>query len=268
MNKGKTKTILKSILFIICYILIFKGLAIILQKIMNSSGVGVRLIHYAIIVTLLLVFIIVTKKEHILKIDIKKIIKAFKVGGIPLIIYILFFIFVINDFDSSLGYNSPLYIIGWILIYLIGAGFVEELVARGILIDILKKHYKLNSKKNIIMCCIISAILFGLTHLINYFSNGYIPIGQILQTIGMGLYLSSVYVRSKSIYGVALIHGIWDIFSSLDSILFISNNTEITIPSIQSQILLGIFFMIPGIIIFKILTRKNKIEECYENSEI
>ena len=92
------------------------------------------------------------------------------------------------------------------------------------------------------MCCIISATLFGLTHLINYFSKGYIPIGQILQTIGMGLYLSAVYVRSKSLYGVALIHGIWDIFSSLDSIIFISKNAETTIPSIQSQILLGIFF--------------------------
>ena len=230
IKEGKWITILKSIIFIVCYIVIFKGSASIIQNIANSSGVEVRLIHYAIIISLLLIFIKLTKREHILKPDMNKIIKAFKVGGVPLIIYILFFVFVISDFDSSLGYNTPLYIIGWILIYLIGAGFVEELVVRGILIDILRKYYKLINKKNIVMCCIISATLFGLTHIINYASLGYIPIAQILQTIGMGLYLSAVYMRTKSLYGVALIHGLWDIFASLDKILFISEKIESTIP--------------------------------------
>ena len=268
MKENKLKTIIKSFLFITCYFLVFKGFAIIIQNIMNSNGVEARLVHYAIIISLLLIFIKITKREHILKVDINKIIKTFKVGGVPLIIYILFFVFAICDFDNSLGYNSPLYIVSWILIYLIGAGFVEELVARGILIDIIKKYYNPNSKKNINMCCIISATLFGLTHLINYFSKGYIPIGQILQTIGMGLYLSAVYMRTKSLYGVALIHGLWDIFASLDEIIFISEKLESTIPSIQSQMLFGILFMIPGVIIFIILLRKNKIEECYENSSV
>ncbi len=262
MNKRKWKTILLSFLFIACYIFVFKGIASIIQTIMNSDGVEARLVHYAIMLSLLLIYIKITKREYILKPNINKIKKALKVGGIPLMIYIIFFVFVICDFDNSLEHNSPLYIIGWISIYLIGAGFVEELVARGIAIDILKKHYNLKNRKNIIMCCIISATLFGLTHIINYFSKGYIPVGQILQTIGMGLYFSAVYMRTKSLYGIALIHGLWDIFASLDKIIFVSENTETVIPSIQSQILLGSVFMIPGVIIFMILLRKSKIEEC------
>ena len=264
MKNDKFKTILKGIIFIVLFMLIFKGTALLIQKTISVGGTEKRLIHYGILLLLLIIFIISTQRKHIIKFDIYKFLNALKIGGIPLILYSLFFIFILNYFDNNLGYNSTLYIIEYLLIYLVGAGIVEELVVRGILIDILQEYYKPDCKKNIIICCIISAVLFGLSHIINYFSKGYIPIGQMLQTIGMGLFLGSIYLRSKSLYGVALIHGLWDIFLNLNNIIFIQPKVEQTIPSMKIQVIGGIALMIPSVIIFLIILRKSKIKECYE----
>ena len=63
MKKEKFKVILKSALFIICYLLAVKGLGLILKSIANSTGVGIRLIYYIIDACLLILFAILVKKS-------------------------------------------------------------------------------------------------------------------------------------------------------------------------------------------------------------
>lgn len=259
----KTISIITCILYTIIYLTIFKGTAFIIKNFINISGTIAYLVHYTLTLALLLLFIFMSKKQDIIKFDLKKFVKALKISIVPLSFYITFFIFM-SDFDSSLGYNSIFYVIGWIIIYILGTGLTEEIFARGILIDRLKKSFKLDNKKNVYICCILSSIIFGLSHIINYFSVGYIPIGQMLQTIGMGLFLCAIYLRSKSIFGVALVHGLWDIFASLDKILYVQETVEKSASSIQFQIVGGIITMIPSVIIFLILMRKSILEECYD----
>ena len=266
MKNEKIKIILKAIVFVICYLLIFKLTGILIATITNSTSVGVRLFHYILMLILVLSFVKITKKTYILKFDKKKFINTFKVGGIPLLLYLLFFI-SINDFNHT-EYNSIFYFIGWLLVYLIGAGFIEELVVRGITIDILEKYYKPNSRKNILITCLISSILFGLGHIINYFTLGFIPIAQMINTIGLGLMLSAIYMRTRSIYGVSLFHGLWDIFISLEDMIFKTEEVENIVSSFSQQLLYGIVMILPQIIIFLFLLRKKKIKECLiENSK-
>ncbi len=256
----KKKNIFSIILFILLCEILFLGMQLFLLKILNVEKEVARAIFYVIKIIFLTSMLKVINKREIIKWDKNNFINGLKIGT-PLLIYcIIFALFSILSTDSF-KLNSPMHIIYWFLVYLVGAGFIEELEARGYIINMFDDYKRLNNKKNIISACMLSAILFGSLHILNVLGSGEIPVAQMIMATGLGLVLSAIYIRSKSLWAVACIHGIWDISLSIDNILFINEITNKTTVNSSSKIIFAVIMIIPLILIFLFMMRKKKIDE-------
>ncbi len=195
INK-KLKTLLIILGIFILYLIIFIGSQYIVIKVLHVSKMASRPICYTFIIIYLFIVLKLTNKMSILKWDTKKFFKGFKVG-IPFLFICLFFLFMSLSGTENLEHNTIGNALYWILIYLIGAGFLEELLTRGITMNLLWDQFKCNNKKNVYLVCLLSGILFGGMHAMNMLGSGYFPIAQILFTTAMGALLAAIYSRTK-----------------------------------------------------------------------
>ena len=95
----------------------------------------------------------------------------------------------------------------YILKTLILVAFFEELLCRGILISALKGYQISEWKANI-----IQALLFGILHCVKYLDKG-IGVALLItcyQTV-IGYFFGKLYLKTKSLTPVILIHLLWDI---------------------------------------------------------
>ena len=135
-----------------------------------------------------------------------------------------------NDMITSMNYfNSKNQFLGFILYassILLVAPIAEELLCRGIMISELNKKFSINKS------IIISAVVFGIMHLM---AGGVIlSIGAII----MGIILGIVYNTTKSLRRTILVHGV----ANFSDILFLfvckMNGSNLTILSILIAITL------------------------------
>lgn len=138
-----------------------------------------------------------------------------------------------NQFMSVLKLLSPI-LICWIIIfstfgYFAGripfgplslaniaaalmAGITEEVAFRELPISYMARQWRDENK--IPLMVIIPGVAFGLTHLTNGFGND--PFGTLVQTvlsIFFGIFFSSVYIRTGSIWAMLLVHTIHDLLT-------------------------------------------------------
>jgi len=125
---------------------------------------------------------------------------------------------VVNYFSRSNYFIKPDILFVLIsIIFPFSTGLLEEIVCRGLILKILLKKTD-NTKETITKALIVSALLFGLAHLIHLFWASPIEVLSdfIVAFVG-GLFLGAVYLRTKTLIVPILLHGIFN----LSNIIFV-----------------------------------------------
>ena len=126
---------------------------------------------------------------------------------LPLIVtgvYLLFFQgkFVPSDMNGNQIFTT---LSAGIAFTGIAAGFVEEMVFRGVILNLLKERW------NIWIAVIVPSVLFGLVHIIGMdFSLGSCLLVILAGTM-VGIMFSLIEIESGSVWNNGLVHAIWNI---------------------------------------------------------
>lgn len=117
--------------------------------------------------------------------------------------------------------EPPLRIV-WFVLCMLAIGLTEELVFRGLITRMMFEKYGRNAL-GVWLTVLVSSLLFGAVHLINAI-GGAASIGSVLiQIVGamaLGMCLSATYLRTNSLWTVALIHGYMDFCALVPSGVF------------------------------------------------
>ena len=91
-----------------------------------------------------------------------------------------------------------------ILINSLVVGINEEVMLRGLVFSGMADRFSFWT------ACVITTLLFGSMHLLNYFNTGELHILQAITTMATGLMLLAIRVGMGSIIPAIVIHGLWD----------------------------------------------------------
>lgn len=190
--------------------------------------------------------------------------KGFKKGlilGIPFLIIGIGSVIFSNmgtDFNNIKHisiFNTILFTINMLFV-----GINEEVWVRGLVLNGLMKKYEKNS---IWKSIIISSLIFGLVHLPNIlFVEPLTLLIQVINAMCGGILFATIFIKSKNIFSVIVIHALTDWISFFIASCFIGANSALSMSINLGQAL----FMIAGgslppIIISMILLRKYKKNE-------
>lgn len=98
----------------------------------------------------------------------------------------------------------------------IGPGVSEEVFCRGFTVSNLMRIWK-DKPNRILRCMLASGIAFGLLHALNAIATGdiFAALVQVIYTAAIGMLDGAVYLRSRNIWGVLLMHTLTDVSAFL-----------------------------------------------------
>lgn len=177
------------------------------------------------------------------------------------------FLFCIPGFLMGLS-NIPEYLLkgadlrtgvaGFLYALLLGfaPGFFEEMALRGAALNNLMIQWKDRSNR-IIKSLVVSGIAFGVIHLINLISGQNISVTllQVCYASAAGILFGAVYLRTKNIIALIVVHTFIDFTASL--FIETADTAEVTTYAVVSSLILSIIFIIFGFY----LVRKEKCQE-------
>jgi len=158
---------------------------------------------------------------------------------LPLIITAFYILFVPASFEQNvLDINSKLDLLSSGIFFTgFGAGIVEEMVFRGIMMSVIEKRF---NKK---IAIIVPSVLFGLVHIIGMGFNLLSCALVLLAGTMVGIMFSLIASETKSIWNSAIVHVFWNIII-IGGILWIG--TEFDEYSLFSYILDEKSFLLTG----------------------
>lgn len=119
-------------------------------------------------------------------------------------------------------------------------GINEELWMRGLIFNGLTYKYKNSIWKPII----ISSLIFGIVHIVNiFFVNPITLIVQIINAMAGGILFATIFIKSKNIYSVIVIHALTDFLSLFLANCFTGCNSAL---GLEINIFQAIFMVIAG----------------------
>ncbi len=161
--------------------------------------------------------------------------------------------------DSETVWRSPVGI-AYGIVSVIGVGFREESVFRGIVVNNIAKKY-VKDRRGIFITAISSGMIFGLIHMTNIFAGGdllSVAIQSVVAT-GTGFYFAAVYLRGGSLWALILIHSLADAASLFDAAFTLNGGDVIDAINNISLMNLAPFFVLSVLGIF--LLRRDKCDE-------
>lgn len=150
----------------------------------------------------------------------------------------------------------------------IAAGFVEEMVFRGVILNALKKRW------NIKVAVIVPSMLFGIVHVLGQdFSIGSCLLVIIAGTM-VGVMFSMIAIESGSVWNSGIVHAIWNVviiggglaigekIDKYSIMTYVLNSKDFAITGgefgIESSVIsLFGYIIVAGIAFFMIKSRKN-----------
>ena len=150
----------------------------------------------------------------------------------------------------------------------IAAGFVEEMVFRGVILNALKKRW------NIKVAVIVPSMLFGIVHVLGQdFSIGSCLLVIIAGTM-VGVMFSMIAIESGSVWNSGIVHAIWNVviiggglaigekMDKYSIMTYVLNSKDFAITGgefgIESSVIsLFGYIIVAGIAFFMIKSRKN-----------
>ena len=154
----------------------------------------------------------------------------------------------------------PWYLIAVFVICMIFVGITEEFLCRGVLAELLLRHYGA-TKEGVWKAVIISGVLFGLAHLSNLL--GAEPVGVLVQCViagMMGMAFAAIYFRTGCIWVTVALHAFVDVCALITGGLYTGEIAE-TISGYQPIQLIGV---VPYVILLLVLLRKKKMVQIIE----
>lgn len=171
----------------------------------NSDYLLIELIALAVAVFMLYL----TGQGHVLKYSNKNFAKSILSGMVFLILALTgCSMFVAEGAKSGVTYKSIPEIIAFVA-FVITVGFAEEFLFRGIIADCIFERFG-SSKTGVFVSVILSGCIFGGMHLLNVFYGQSLEKSfiQMIAASMLGILLTAIYIRHKSVYGVAFLHAI------------------------------------------------------------
>lgn len=161
--------------------------------------------------------------------------------------------------DSETVWRSPVGI-AYGIVSVIGVGFREESVFRGIVVNNIAKKY-VKDRRGVFVTAISSGVVFGLMHMTNIFAGGdlFSVTIQSVVAIGAGFYFAAVYLRGGSLWALIIMHSLADAASLFDTTFTVNSGTVIDTINNISIMNLTPFFVLSGLGIF--LLRRDKCDE-------
>ena len=94
----------------------------------------------------------------------------------------------------------------------IGPGVSEEVFCRGFTVSNLMRIWK-DKPNRIFLSVLVSGAAFGLLHAVNVIVTGdaFAAIIQVIYTAAIGIFYGAVFIRSRNVWGVILMHTLTDI---------------------------------------------------------
>ena len=135
-----------------------------------------------------------------------------KVAGF-LVVFTL--ILLASTLHSNIGVNQPKPFLSIVLfiIAMFFTGFCEEIVFRGMIQGILYERIGRDSKAGLYLSVVLSGLIFGALHVLNVFSGVQLK-GAIIQAggaVGVGMYFGAIYIRTRNLWVLILLHGFNDL---------------------------------------------------------
>lgn len=126
---------------------------------------------------------------------------------LPLLITAFYILFVTGSFEQNvLDINSKLDLLSAGIFFTgLGAGIVEEMVFRGIMMSVIEKRF---NKK---IAIIAPSVLFGLVHVIGMGFNLLSCVLVLLAGTMVGIMFSLIASETNSIWNSAIVHVFWNI---------------------------------------------------------
>lgn len=133
--------------------------------------------------------------------------------------YIPLILLASHNLWNGVAINLPLTGTICYIVYMIGVGFIEEVIFRGLL-------FKAIAKDNIKEAIIISSVTFGLGHLVNAINgSGMDLVANLCQVVGaiaIGLLFVTIFYRSGSLLPCIITH------SAIDAVSVFANEATLT----------------------------------------
>ena len=171
--------------------------------------------------------------------------------------------------DPATEWKTPLEIFTKLLV-LLGVGFREEILYRGVNLNAIARKYG-NTTKGLWITLLTSGVLFGAIHLSNVL-HGLSFTAAVMQSLSAvvgGILFGAIYLRGGNIWVVALLHALNDIVPVVTSVFTNSaeNLTEIQVVSNYGLGLIQIIFLVSNLLLAAFLLRKSKRQKIFDRIE-
>ncbi|WP_109831593.1 CPBP family intramembrane glutamic endopeptidase [Reichenbachiella versicolor] len=204
------------ILFSICLLLILS-----IREILSYQLIAHRIESYQIHTALNIVanvILILVSIFFINKNELGKVagLKGTKLKKWFLLIFPLAYLVLLNVlFSDSTETNYQWLDMVLFVIYCLSIGFAEELSIRGFLQSHLISRLG-NTKKGVVLSVFISALFFGVIHLLNFDAGITGELLQVSYATFIGVMFGAVLVITKRLYPLMIIHSIIDFVGELE----------------------------------------------------
>ena len=248
-NKSNKNMLVYFFLMVILFFIFDIGSQIIYSssyQIITLSKYGNYVILESLWALIVFIMLVWAGNTYIFK---RKRLSTFQSLGLafpPVVIAVLAFS---ANFHNAFAYN-PIDVFG-LAFYCFTIGLTEEFLCRGWLLTEFIERYGYDYK-HVRLSILASAIVFGTMHVTNILvgQSVFETIMQVIQTLGLGYLLGTVFYRTRNIWSVVFIHAFYDFSLMLGDIskFVVCSGTEYAsnILSIGVTIILFIIYITLG----------------------
>ena len=189
-------------------------------------------------------------------------------AGMPLLLlYGILFVSLLlsRRADPTVDWKSPAeMVLGAIM--LIGVGFREEVIFRGIACNAIARKYA-HSTKGLWFTALASGAVFGALHIANVSGDVTLQaaLAQALGAFGTGVLFCAIYLRGGSIWVMALIHSLMNAAGTIDALFINAEDLSGVINGMDG--FTQLFYLLPNFLMAAYLLRKSKRQKVLERMQ-
>ena len=152
------------------------------------------------------------------------------------------------------------------ILMLIGVGFREEILYRGVITNAIARKYA-GSAKGIWITALSSSAMFGAIHLCNVFHGATFSgsLSQTLGAMGSGVFFCAVYLRGGSIWVMALLHSLINATGTVE-VLFTNGAGDLA-SVISGYGVMEIIHLVLDLLLAAFLLRKSKQQKIIQRMQ-
>jgi membrane protease YdiL (CAAX protease family) len=208
------------------------------------------------------IIIYVMRKTEVFNINdfrFKGLGKGFILAWFCILLSIATFVMLFMQLPANSLITPNILHISILIIHTLCIGIFEETLIRGLTLKLLLKKWG-NSKKGIIIACVVSSVFFGVAHVTNLMIGDSLleVVGRIFSTTTLGLYFAALYLRTRTLWIPILVHMLVNLSSYIFNAI-VSNDVleqmaqapENIWANIINRLLLTVVFLIAGLILLK-----------------